>query len=301
MGVVPSIAQKIADKIEINVEKAVVSNVQVSAREPLVGQVDGIVDVTNHDAKAVDAVMKPARVYLEMPVVPGSEAVAGVFGYYELPKIKIGLGSKSHKYSSPFTITSKAKYLAWAAAMASNPGVDLNIHVKPMVSVAVVDPVKYLLNVDKHIVCNPETSAVNAPATGHYGQPPCQADEAEVWDGQTVICAAGCDGSKSNCPADVAESLSPKFGISCNDTAPAFPHGTCLFHCLQDSDCGGSAMCLVDGPTQLGFCTYATNATPPVTTTYTTTSYPLPVNFGMSCNFVGNAPHIEAPSDEVIV
>jgi hypothetical protein len=297
MGVVPSVAQKIADKIEINVEKAVVTNVRVSDREPLVGQVDGIVDVTNHDAKAIDAVMKPARVYLKMPVLPGSEAVAGVFAYFDLPKIKIGLGTKAHPYSSVFTITNKAKYLAWAAAMASNPGVDLNIHAKPDISVAVVDPIKYILNVDKHIVCNPATTV---SAAGHYGQPPCQADEAEVWNGQTVICAAPCDGSKSNCPTDVAESLSPKFGISCNDTAPAFPHGTCCFHCLQDSDCGGSAMCLVDGPTQLGFCTYATNATPPVTTTYTTTSYPGPVNFGMACDFVGNAPHIE-PEDEVVV
>lgn len=299
MGAVKSIAQKIADKIEINVEKAVISNVQVSDREPLFGQVDGIVDVTNHDALAVDAVVKPARVYLEMPVVPGSEAVAGVFGYYELPKIRIGLGTKSHKYSSKFTITSKAKYLAWAAAMAGNPGVDLNIHLKPTVSVALVDPINYVLNVDKHIVCDVAT-AVGVLAAGHYGQPPCQADEAEVWNGQTVICAAPCDGSKSNCPTDVADTLSPRFGISCNDSAPAFPHGTCLFHCLADSDCGGSAMCLVDGPTQLGFCTYATNATPPVTTTATTTPYPGPVNIGMSCSFVGNAPHIE-PEDELVV
>jgi hypothetical protein len=61
---------------------------------------------------------------------------------------------------------------------------------------------------------------------------------------------------------------------------------------------------VVDGPTQRsvfdGFCSYVTNATPPSSTTYTTTGYPGPVNIGMSCNFVDNAPHIE-PGDELIV
>merc|ERR1712046_97056 len=190
-------------------------------------------DVRNRNPLAVDAVMEPAHVYLEMPVVPGSEAVAGVFGYFDLPKIRIGLGTKAHQYSSAFTITNKAKYLAWAAAMAANPGILLNIHVQPEVSVVFFDPIKYVLKVDKLLVCDPrdsEPTAANMIAAGHYGQPPCQVDEAEVWDGQTVICAAPCDGSKSNCPTDMADTLSPKYGISCNDTTPALPHGACLFH-----------------------------------------------------------------------
>lgn len=298
MGVVQSVAQGIANKIKINVEKAIIHDLPDGPEAQLVGTVDGTVDVTNTNPLAVGAAIKAAVVYLEMPVVKGYEAFAGIFSYFDLPALKIGLGKKAHDYHSVFVVTNKTRYAMWAAAMMANPGgIDLNIHAKPTVSIAAIDPIKYVLNVDKHIQCKlPEQDVV---ATQHFGAPPCLPDEYELWDGQTVICAAGCKGTIQNCPTDLPETLAPKYGVSCNDSTPEFPDGLCLYHCFNDEQCGGTAICQIDEPTnrQLGFCTYATNATHTTTTTISTTTTtttkhnqdPLP----MTCSFIGNAAHVE--------
>jgi len=296
MGVTHSVAQGIADKIQITVTKAFISEVPDLAEEQLQGVIDGTLTVTNKNILAV-APIQSSRVYLEMT---GSGSPSDIFAHFQLPKLSVKVGTASRAFSSNFTITNKTTYLMWLAAMTSNGGVDLNLHAKPVVS-------SYSVNVDKHNECAPLAQLTEARRASseqeHYGQPPCLADEFELWSGppnaQTVICVAGCDGSASNCPAVSPARMTPRFGLSCNESTPSFPHGLCMYHCFTDADCGGAAVCQVEGDSRLGLCTFTTNVTRTTTTTTTTTTHMMDV-VAMTCDFVGNAPHVE-PDEQVIV
>merc|ERR1719471_2621891 len=106
-------------------------------------------------------------------MLPGYEAMAGVFGYFSLPEMFIGVGTKEHGFDSDFHITNQTRWNWWANHMERDHS-DLNIHLKPDVSVLVIDPLRYRVNVDKHVNCVPTSVFAEAEFAGeHYGKPPC--------------------------------------------------------------------------------------------------------------------------------
>merc|ERR1719379_2054405 len=225
MGVVHSIAQGVADNIEIGVPSSFVTQVHNTDADFTTGHIKGTLEVKNSNPIAVDARIEESPVWAEFPLRPGFEDMAGVMGWFNIPKLYIGIGTKHYDFESDFHITNKTIWDKWSAQLQNNHDLDLNIHLKPDCSVLdVIDPWRYRLNVDKHLSCAPSPK-VAASEGEHYGKPPCRSDEHEKREGNLVICAADCQGSSKNCPTDMASVFAPRFGVSCEDPTSEFPGG----------------------------------------------------------------------------
>merc|ERR1739848_855747 len=73
-----------------------------------------------------------------------------------LPKMKIGKGSKFHNFTAYLFLTNMSTLDVWASALGSEQGgIPLNIRADPVVSVVGVDPLNYVVRLDKEVQCLP--------------------------------------------------------------------------------------------------------------------------------------------------
>jgi hypothetical protein len=156
MGVVQSVAQGVVNKVQVRLGKSTIFNLPDQGDEPLRGMLEAVVEIENHDLLGVDASTRETTASLEMPVVPGFEQFAGVFGHFSLPKLFIGMGTKQHKFTTELTLTNKSTLITWALALGlQEGGIPVNIRADPVVSIAIVDPVTVVLRLDKALQCHP--------------------------------------------------------------------------------------------------------------------------------------------------
>lgn len=155
---VQSVAQGVVNKVQVRLGKSTIFNIPDQGDEPLRGQLEAVVEIENHDLLGADASTKPTTASLEMPVFKGFEQFAGVFAHFDLPKLKIGMGTKQHKFTTDLILTNKSTLITWALALgtkAAGDGFPLTIRADPVVSVAVVDPISVVLRLDKELECMP--------------------------------------------------------------------------------------------------------------------------------------------------
>lgn len=158
MGLVQSIAQGIVDEISVELSTATFSHIPDTA-DPGYAQLDATMVLTNKNLLGVDAATKESAAYLMFPEgIQDYEDFAGVMGYFKLPKLKVGVGAKSHSISAAVTVTNASRLSIWALGMIVTPGgFPLGVHVGTL-PVAVVDPVPvdYSLVLHKRLQCSPE-------------------------------------------------------------------------------------------------------------------------------------------------
>merc|ERR1739848_371459 len=79
-----------------------------------------------------------------------------------LPKMKIGKGSKFHNFTAYLFLTNMSTLDVWASALGSEQGgIPLNIRADPVVSVVGVDPLNYVVRLDKEVECLPIPTATS--------------------------------------------------------------------------------------------------------------------------------------------
>lgn len=155
MGVVQSVAQGVVNKAPVWLHEATIF-------EPtpyLPGwpvRLEASIRIMNNDPLGNAASTHATTASLEMPVVEGYEEHAGVFGHFTLPKMKIGKGSKFHNFTVDLFLTNMSTLKVWANAMGvEEGGIPLNIRADPVVSMVGLDPINYVVRLDKEMQCLP--------------------------------------------------------------------------------------------------------------------------------------------------
>jgi hypothetical protein len=155
MGVVQSVAQGVVDKVPLWLHEATIFE-PVPWMEGWPVRLEASIRIMNNDPLGDGATTHATTASLEMPVVEGYEEHAGVFGHFTLPKMKIGKGTKFHNFTVDLSLTNLSTLKVWASAMGQEQGgIPLNIRADPVVSIVGVDPINYVVRLDKEVQCLP--------------------------------------------------------------------------------------------------------------------------------------------------
>merc|ERR1712048_504621 len=127
-------------------------------------------EITNQNPLGAFSSTHETTAMLEFPPTEGAEDYAGQFAWFTLPALEVGLGPQTHDVTATLHLTNKTR-MAWfglAMIMSEDKGTPLNIRADPVVSLAGVDPMTYLLQLDKQIQCisTMQTNAVGSNLTG---------------------------------------------------------------------------------------------------------------------------------------